>query len=254
MMKNKVYFFPKKIGASFKEVALNCRGEFSIIVPPGVDIGRPSTYVPAASHVVINWGYKDKFPKFPDNPVKYTKVINRPIRVGATQAALNEMLPPPVAGNLDGCVGYSTSYADEEQTLFPNDDGFRGATVHRQYIPKSSEYRIHLTTTHGIIYKERKILRAHDDKGIAVDKSKINWRHRSRVNGFIYNPVTAIPIPVQDLVNDLRKMVTCDFVVLKILYSKNTNKATLWSVEFTPFLETRGQIETYSNYLKEVTQ
>lgn len=226
---------PYQLFGSVDKVVAKFDGQMRIVVDVS-KVGDDDT--------VILWGYQ---------PTEFKcKTINPFNRQIAARNYINErMLVMPTKDS----VGIDYENRMEAKVIFPASDDYAKAPYHYRYVPKSSEYRIHLFRTKlmglQIPLMEKKVLQPHDASGTKVDKSLINWRHRSRNNGFLYEQVKEVPDAVRHAASNLFTNSRLDFAAVKVLYSKSTGNATVWDFETNPYLENEPLQKTYEAILRE---
>lgn len=106
------------------------------------------------------------------------------------------------------------------------------------YVPKSSEYRIHIVNGTVIYCEQIKFTnRTHDVSGTPIDKKLVNWKIRTVENGFTPTRVSTHLVPQNALHEALRAfngVPNLHFGYVHVLYSRKKDKTTILSVNPTP--------------------
>jgi glutathione synthase/RimK-type ligase-like ATP-grasp enzyme len=105
------------------------------------------------------------------------------------------------------------------------------APLYTKYIPKKSEWRVHVARNG--IFVQRKM------RNLAVPDEHINWRIRNRDGGFIFANKNIGEVP-EDLVGAAIKTVAIlglDFGAVDLIYNERLNKSFVLEVNTAPGLE-----------------
>jgi hypothetical protein len=124
-----------------------------------------------------------------------------------------------------------TGSGGEGIKIVTNEDSVPDAKLYVKYIPKESEYRIHVCDG-KIIKIQRKVMPA-------GSQPKNGWGVRSHDNGFIFQSVdlSTVPQVCQDAALDSIKHFELDFGGCDVIYNKASNKAYVLEINSAPGVE-----------------
>jgi len=122
------------------------------------------------------------------------------------------------------------------------EDQVVAAPLYTRYIPKQSEYRIHILNGNIIDQQE---------KGRRLDVANPDWRVRNLENGFIYKREgVRPPASVRDVSLKCMSVIGLDFGAVDVVYNEKNNRAYVLEVNTAPGLE--GQtVVNYANAFRE---
>lgn len=218
---------------------------------------RNSKFKGSQDKVVINWGASE----LPEEVAK-CNVLNKPEAVAIATDKLkffhhmnvtgvsipefttdrhlaqiwyNEEIDVVCRTILNGYGGKGIVLADSKQ-------GIVDAPLYTKYIPKKSEYRVHVFDG-NVIAVQRKARRRD------VPDDQINWKIRNMANGFIFARNEQAEEPQDVLDQAVRCVVECGltFGAVDVIYNEKHNTAYVLEVNTAPGLAG----ETLNDYVKE---
>jgi D-ala D-ala ligase C-terminus len=148
---------------------------------------------------------------------------------------------------LNGHSGQGICFSDETARFWEMD-----FPLYTQYIPKKSEFRVHIFNGEVIDVQQKK-LRTADDNGQEVNRDDINFRVRSHANGFIFarNELVVPPCVTDQAVRAFNCINGLDFGAVDVLYNERRNTAYVLEINTAPGLE--GQtLDSYVNAIKRI--
>jgi glutathione synthase/RimK-type ligase-like ATP-grasp enzyme len=122
-------------------------------------------------------------------------------------------------------------------------DDIPDAPLYTKYVPKDSEWRVHISSSLSIMDVQRKIR--------DPQQTPTEWRIRAHKNGFIY--VRNSGEPPQDVLDQANKAFLnsgLDFGAVDVIYNKNREKAYVLEINTAPGLQ--GQ--TLEKYVEALSQ
>lgn len=239
--------------------ALGLGGKFKVIRKEN------SKFQPTAGKKILNWGSSDGILR--EFIQKGCRVFNSPEAVslcsdknqffGICGASVppNTNNPRTALGWVErgelvvgrqltrGYGGRGIIFSDDEESA----DEFRKCPLFTKYIPKASEFRVHVAFG-DIIDIQQKKLRDVDDDGNKVDRNLVNWRVRSHSNGFIFarNDIEVPEDVKKQALDAFHSIPQLDFGAFDIIYNKKHDKAYVLECNTAPGLEGT----TLDNYLR----
>lgn len=126
----------------------------------------------------------------------------------------------------------------------PDKDKVPSAPLYTKYIPKDSEWRVHIVKGQ-VVDVQRKVRNP--------DQEPKDWKVRSHRNGFIYIRNTDTPCPV-----DVTKQAVLsftgtglDFGAVDVIFNRKANKAYVLEINSAPGLEGHT-VEVYANAFRKL--
>lgn len=251
----KKFIYPYNTGsASVKALSKALKSADESMV--GVIRREGSKFQPGPSKMIINWGSADK------QILAYAEggsvVLNHPNAVNlcadklrffdavkdnasvpefTTDRALAERWVNEgtiVVGRLDlrASAGRGIVMSDDGDAIFPE------CKLFCKYIPKLSEFRVHIFRGRVLDVAQKK-LRKTDQEGREVDPDNVNWRIRSYSNGFVFARED-IKVP-DSVINESLAAFNCirglDFGAFDVIYNKKRNQAYVLECNTAPGIE-----------------
>lgn len=219
---------------------------------------------PNAKDVLLNWGDGGGFniPRLGQRGVADLVVLNKPEAVRSVanklkffQAMGNDGLVPQWTTNkaharkmieeghivvirtiVNGSGGAGIIIAEKVEDLID-------APLYVQYVPKKTEYRVHLFRGQIIDRQE---------KARKLDHPAPNWRIRNLAGGFIYKRNNIeVPQAVDTVASDCFNKLQLDFGAVDVVYNSKLNKAYVLEINSAPGLE--GQtVDSYVEAIKKL--
>lgn len=217
-----------------------------------------------ARKVVVNWGASS----ISNNNVLAANIINPPDIVGAVSNKLSFFRMMNEAGLHWFVPNWTTDVAETVEwrrtvarSVLQGHSG-RGITItergetpvqaplYTKYIPKDSEYRIHLKRSYGtgVVFDQQRKGRRED-----VPDDQVNWGVRNNANGFVYvrNEDTPIPAQVLEAAEICFNATGLDFGAVDVIYNSNRGRAYVLEINTAPGLE-GTTLTNYTSMLTEV--
>lgn len=207
---------------------------------------------------VINWGATQVPPE-----VTQCEVINSPVRVNFVANKLNffrmagkySRVPgwtddPDVARKMveKGKVCARTvlnGHSGNGLVVISNQEEFVPAPLYTQYIPKMSEFRVHIFRGE-VIDVQRKARR------LDTPDNSVNWEVRSHQNGFVY--IRSGVNPPRDVINQSLAAFSwtkLDFGAVDVIFNMKKRRAYVLEINTAPGLE-GTTLERYTEAMKGI--
>lgn len=121
------------------------------------------------------------------------------------------------------------------------------APLYVEYIPKLSEYRVHVIDG-GVVRCQRKVWPE------GKDKRNVNWQIRNHEHGFIFQIAQAVPHPsIFEQAVLACGTLGLDFGGVDIIWNERNQRATVLEVNTAPGIE-GGTVEVYTNEFKKMIE
>lgn len=205
-----------------------------------------SRFVGSKDKLVINWGCSRMNPE-----VSKSEVINNPeaVRIASNKleffrACKESLFLPPYTERIDNarmsiedgyqvvCRTILNGHSGAGIVLASTVDELVDAPLYVRYIPKKSEYRVHVFKGQ-VIDVQRKARR----KDIPDDQ--VNWKIRNHDNGFIYSrneELGAVPARVLTAAMDVMGRVGLDFGAVDVIHNDKRGHAYALEINTAPGL------------------
>lgn len=151
--------------------------------------------------------------------------------------------------NLDESVVFArtllNSHSGKGISVLKKGVDFVSAPLYTMYVPKKSEYRVHIAAPDKVFFVQRKVKRK-DFEG------EVNWQIRNLDNGFVYAHVDVFPPPdvIEQAVKAF-KVSELDFGAVDVIYNEKQGQAYVLEINTAPGLE-GATVNKYANALKEL--
>lgn len=125
-----------------------------------------------------------------------------------------------------------------------------------EYIPKTFEYRIHIFRDQ-VIAVEQKVAMTKDDTDKTVDQKFLDWRIRSRRNGFMWTPVdtgAVSPEVITEAKKAAKSLKDFTFGAVELVYSSSKEQATVIDIDGGPILYDSKVSEAYARAIRTLAE
>ncbi len=249
-----MFIYPYKAGSASAKVLAEAIGAKLIR-------HKNSKFVGTEEKTVINWGSSN----LPENVIG-AKVINSPEAVGkasdklvcldtlgAGDVAIPDYATDPLIAEVwlrGGCAVVCrqklNGHSGEGIVIATEGGQLVDAPLYTMYIPKKSEYRVHVFN--GKVIDVRRKARRMD-----VPDDQINWKVRSYANGFVFAKGEALgEVPRSVIYNAIQAVEALGLVfgAVDVIFNEKRGQAYVLEVNTAPGLE-GSTVDSYANAIAE---
>lgn len=125
-----------------------------------------------------------------------------------------------------------------------------------EYIPKTVEYRLHVFDR-NVIAQEAKTTLSVDDAGKEVEQKFLDWRIRTRRNGFIWKSISDKQIDktmTTMAIESVQSIKDLTFGAVVLIYSMSKDKYTVVDIESAPVIYDEEVSKAYADSIRRMAK
>lgn len=209
---------------------------------------------------IIPWNCNPKF----QGAVRELKFINKPSVLKELENRRNFFKKlqgyvelPEWTEDLREAIGWASNgivygWKKERVAMFENILEFATSDFWTKHKPHKKEYVIHLVRD-KLIGVQEIVPRETNDEGEKVDPADLDFRLRTKANGFYKKTVASCPEVCVDEAKKAIKRLGLDFCAIKVMYRQSVGKAVVLSVDTTPIIPDKSMGYAYAAAIKNLT-